>query len=172
MELQHHGVEGQKWGVKNGPPYPLERTAKNARSYNRAIHKTNEQIARKKVAVSRNNKKIEKAKKKNDANTVKELAKIGKEELKSIRSLEIQRQKIVKNAKTGGFQIKEATYKYDGRTKNELVAKNTGLALSSMAGGLIGAGFYELGDYLVAKNMGYLVELPMYVVKVPKENSK
>lgn len=38
-----------------------------------------------------------------------------------------------------------------------------------MAGGLIGAGFYELGDYLVAKNMGYLVELPMYVVKVPKE---
>lgn len=22
-ELSHHGVEGQKWGVKNGPPYPL-----------------------------------------------------------------------------------------------------------------------------------------------------
>lgn len=21
--LQHHGVNGQKWGVKNGPPYPL-----------------------------------------------------------------------------------------------------------------------------------------------------
>lgn len=21
--LQHHGVKGQKWGVKNGPPYPL-----------------------------------------------------------------------------------------------------------------------------------------------------
>lgn len=23
MELYHHGVKGQKWGVKNGPPYPL-----------------------------------------------------------------------------------------------------------------------------------------------------
>ena len=23
--ITHHGVEGQKWGVKNGPPYPLQR---------------------------------------------------------------------------------------------------------------------------------------------------
>lgn len=24
MELSHHGREGQKWGVRNGPPYPLD----------------------------------------------------------------------------------------------------------------------------------------------------
>lgn len=23
--LSHYGIEGQKWGVRNGPPYPLER---------------------------------------------------------------------------------------------------------------------------------------------------
>lgn len=23
MELYHYGIKGQKWGVKNGPPYPL-----------------------------------------------------------------------------------------------------------------------------------------------------
>lgn len=23
--LEHHGIDGQKWGVRNGPPYPLER---------------------------------------------------------------------------------------------------------------------------------------------------
>lgn len=23
-ELKHHGIQGQKWGVKNGPPYPLD----------------------------------------------------------------------------------------------------------------------------------------------------
>lgn len=23
MELYHHGIKGQKWGVENGPPYPL-----------------------------------------------------------------------------------------------------------------------------------------------------
>ena len=26
--LVHHGVKGQKWGVKNGPPYPIERNNK------------------------------------------------------------------------------------------------------------------------------------------------
>ena len=24
-EFNHHGIEGQKWGVRNGPPYPLDR---------------------------------------------------------------------------------------------------------------------------------------------------
>lgn len=24
LELYHHGVEGQKWGVRHGPPYPIE----------------------------------------------------------------------------------------------------------------------------------------------------
>ena len=23
-ELYHHGVTGQKWGIRNGPPYPIE----------------------------------------------------------------------------------------------------------------------------------------------------
>ena len=27
-ELYHHGVKGQSWGVKNGPPYPLNATGK------------------------------------------------------------------------------------------------------------------------------------------------
>lgn len=28
MELQHHGILGQKWGKRNGPPYPLNRQKK------------------------------------------------------------------------------------------------------------------------------------------------
>lgn len=24
MDLMHHGIDGQKWGVKHGPPYPLD----------------------------------------------------------------------------------------------------------------------------------------------------
>lgn len=23
--LMHHGIKGQKWGIENGPPYPLSR---------------------------------------------------------------------------------------------------------------------------------------------------
>ena len=29
-ELKHHGVKGQKWGVQNGPPYPLKYEAHSA----------------------------------------------------------------------------------------------------------------------------------------------
>lgn len=28
--LEHYGIEGQKWGVRNGPPYPLERKRMSA----------------------------------------------------------------------------------------------------------------------------------------------
>lgn len=27
-EIYHHGIKNQKWGVRNGPPYPLERQKK------------------------------------------------------------------------------------------------------------------------------------------------
>ena len=27
VSFLHHGIEGQKWGVRNGPPYPLDRAA-------------------------------------------------------------------------------------------------------------------------------------------------
>lgn len=30
-ELYHHGIKGQKWGVKNGPPYPLDRGRKQTK---------------------------------------------------------------------------------------------------------------------------------------------
>lgn len=29
-EIKHHGIPGQKWGEKNGPPYPLSRLQKSS----------------------------------------------------------------------------------------------------------------------------------------------
>lgn len=39
-ELYHHGIKGQSWGVRNGPPYPLDRSTsrslrKMEKSYSR-----------------------------------------------------------------------------------------------------------------------------------------
>ena len=28
--LAHHGIQGQKWGIKNGPPYPLDSSSKSS----------------------------------------------------------------------------------------------------------------------------------------------
>lgn len=28
--LEHHGIQGQKWGIKHGPPYPLDRKTSKA----------------------------------------------------------------------------------------------------------------------------------------------
>ena len=28
-ELSHHGISGQRWGVRNGPPYPLDQKTHN-----------------------------------------------------------------------------------------------------------------------------------------------
>ncbi len=57
----HHGIEGQKWGVQNGPPYPLDarRLKKTAKSryreakrnyYNSTIKK--KELAAKTVAIT------------------------------------------------------------------------------------------------------------------------
>lgn len=29
--LVHHGIKGQKWGVRNGPPYPLDKSSENGK---------------------------------------------------------------------------------------------------------------------------------------------
>lgn len=95
--LVHHGIEGQKWGVSNGPPYPL-----NASSYSSKERKLNPDLVKKKLdekkklreakANQRYKVKLEKAKQKEalsqvKANTAKNNrdAKIAKEESKNIK---------------------------------------------------------------------------------------
>ena len=39
--LEHHGVEGQKWGVKHGPPYPIEKRSKASYDNYRRFKKKN-----------------------------------------------------------------------------------------------------------------------------------
>lgn len=49
MELYHHGIEGQKWGKRNGPPYPLapgdhSAAEKRAKSYKKELNKLSKQV--------------------------------------------------------------------------------------------------------------------------------
>lgn len=38
-ELYHHGIEGQKWGIRNGPPYPLDGDSRKERKAARKAEK-------------------------------------------------------------------------------------------------------------------------------------
>lgn len=41
-ELYHHGIEGQKWGVRNGPPYPLDEKDHSVREKKARKDKSNQ----------------------------------------------------------------------------------------------------------------------------------
>lgn len=44
-DLRHHGIEGQKWGVRNGPPYPLSRGKKDSYDENKYKRLRNAKIS-------------------------------------------------------------------------------------------------------------------------------
>lgn len=56
--LVHHGIMGQKWGKRNGPPYPLSRDTK------KALRKAEKEAAKNRKANEKANKKEEERKKK------------------------------------------------------------------------------------------------------------
>lgn len=45
-ELYHHGIKGQKWGVRNGPPYPLGSGKGSSRSAKEKIESRDEKLRR------------------------------------------------------------------------------------------------------------------------------
>lgn len=49
--LEHHGIKGQKWGVQNGPPYPLDEEAK--KDYNEDVSKGTDKTVVEKMSQTR-----------------------------------------------------------------------------------------------------------------------
>ena len=52
LYLAHHGIKGQKWGTRNGPPYPLDDSDHSAREkklnkgkYSQGVHQDREETA-------------------------------------------------------------------------------------------------------------------------------
>lgn len=43
--IEHHGIKGQKWGVRNGPPYPIGSSVKKAMRRRRSAEKSAERQA-------------------------------------------------------------------------------------------------------------------------------
>lgn len=82
VALEHHGVDGQSWGLRRGPPYPLSRQDKKA----------NAEKARTKKRIAKKRKMVEKAAKKQE----KAEAKAVKEEERKAETLRQQKKKYSK----------------------------------------------------------------------------
>ena len=57
LYLAHHGIEGQKWGVQNGPPYPLDSKGKarfNERKRKRELKKQDKIIRKQRKEAIKN----------------------------------------------------------------------------------------------------------------------
>lgn len=61
-EIYHHGIKGQEWGERNGPPYPLDRNAKRQEAKKRrAAERVKRQAAKKRKRMKRAQARIEKS---------------------------------------------------------------------------------------------------------------
>ena len=71
-ELYHHGILGQKWGVQNGPPYPLDSSVSTGNKLKKIFSRNNNGEIIK-------NKKEEKQQIENAKSVRKELKRLNKE---------------------------------------------------------------------------------------------
>lgn len=66
--VEHHGVDGQKWGVKHGPPYPLEsRSERRARKKEERTEKKRQKQRSSQLVKARKIKRQNKIKKEKEA---------------------------------------------------------------------------------------------------------
>lgn len=56
--LAHHGIKGQKWGIKNGPPYPLDSQSKSASEKKAVTGKINSNEEKEKTGLTDRQKKV------------------------------------------------------------------------------------------------------------------
>ena len=77
--LEHHGIAGQKWGVRQGPPYPLASKASRTIHYNVGKMTEKTKAAYQKTKAAAASRKAAKA----EAKTVKVQAKAAKKEAKA-----------------------------------------------------------------------------------------
>lgn len=56
-ELYHHGVKGQEWGVRNGPPYPLNATGKALLKQQKLMQKQKDAMYIRAVSAQESNKR-------------------------------------------------------------------------------------------------------------------
>ena len=165
-ELYHHGILGQKWGQRNGPPYPLDANAHSA-AEKRLKGKNDGKIeswkAKETAKVDKYyNKKIRKAQAKADkyGDSTSKRAEKARKKLNTLKAKKaIERKSIMKanmdsiskERRAIGKRFAAEALKYGVATGTKVLGSNVaaaGVALGNLPIALIGtAMFYGAGTY-------------------------
>jgi tRNA G26 N,N-dimethylase Trm1 len=157
-ELYHHGIAGQKWGVQNGPPYPLSAADHKAvvKSAKKQLNKLDQQRAEQKYQYSKSKRAQTIAERTGDSIKVESEIKKQKELEKSIKDGEKEVQSIIKDLEKNGYEVTTKSIRRNVSNQDPAVAfvmtaaTTIGFnALTSMAGipirGIIFSGPTEEG---------------------------
>jgi len=104
-ELYHHGIDGQRWGVRHGPPYPLDRA-----DHNKVIEKSEKASKKRNTSYNGSRKYAKRMSDKDLNNTIDRLQR--EETYRRLVSKEKMEKKAAKAAK-------KATKKAEDRYKNQ-----------------------------------------------------
>ena len=110
-ELYHHGIDGQKWGVRHGPPYPLDRE-----DHNEIVERSHDATKKRHLSYERSGKYAKRMTDKDLNDTIDRLQR--EETYRRLVSKEREEKKAAKIAKEAK---KEADERY--KNQNELAKK-------------------------------------------------
>lgn len=110
-ELFHHGIDGQKWGVRHGPPYPLDRE-----DHNEIVERSHDATKKRHLSYERSGKYAKRMTDKDLNDTIDRLQR--EETYRKLVSKEREEKKAAKLAKQAK---KEADERY--KNQNELTKK-------------------------------------------------
>lgn len=106
-ELYHHGIDGQKWGIRHGPPYPLDRA-----DHNKVVEKS-EKASKKRHLSYRGSRKYAKRMSDKDLNDT--IDRLQREE--TYRRLVSKEKADKKAAKIAKKEAKEAKVRYENQNE-------------------------------------------------------
>lgn len=137
-ELYHHGIKGMKWGVKNGPPYPLVTGAKSKKEL---------QADEKSQSKKRKHRSFSKGSDKKDVDQ-ETLEKLRRFDAKNERD-HIEHSRIVKESRRTGKSAAEIERKGLSDTQKKLIKIGAIAAVSALA---------AYGAYSVYKNNNFSLD--------------
>lgn len=159
----HHGIQGQKWGVQNGPPYPLDR--KKARAERKAaradakeqkkIAKINRKSAELAAKTAKAQQSTQYAKAKNELAKQKATYKDMKRDkwTKDLITGETQKEKISRSERDREFALRAQQQKYNQKQNQPTLGNTIKKTLIDVSGVLLKDAATSIGKDIVERKL-------------------